>query len=48
MNRTIILTIAGSDRPGLTRAIADAVFEVGDMWLESHLSRFGVGMSDRF
>ena len=41
MNQTIILTVVGSDRPGLTRAIADAVFEVGGNWLESHLSRLG-------
>lgn len=41
MNQTIILTVVGSDRPGLTRAIADAVFEVGGNWLQSHLSRLG-------
>lgn len=41
MNQAIILTVVGSDRPGLTRAIADAVFEVGGNWLESHLSRLG-------
>ncbi|MDH7639295.1 glycine cleavage system protein R [Sphingomonas oryzagri] len=41
MNQTIILTVIGSDRPGLTRAIADAVFEAGGNWLESHLSRLG-------
>ena len=41
MNQTVILTVVGSDRPGLTRAIADAVFAVGGNWLESHLSRLG-------
>ena len=41
MNQAIILTVVGSDQPGLTRAIADAVFEVGGNWLESHLSRLG-------
>jgi len=41
VNQAIILTVVGSDRPGLTRAIADAVFEVGGNWLESHLSRLG-------
>src|ERR1700761_6464602 len=41
MNQTIILTVVGSDRPGLTQAIADAVFEAGGNWLESHLSRIG-------
>jgi len=41
VNQAIILTVVGSDRPGLTRAIADAVFEVDGNWLESHLSRLG-------
>jgi len=41
VNQAIILTVVGSDQPGLTRAIADAVFAVGGNWLESHLSRLG-------
>lgn len=41
MDQTIILTVIGSDRPGLTRAIADAVYAAGGNWLESHLSRLG-------
>ena len=41
MKQSIILTVVGSDRPGLTRAIADAVFAAGGNWLESHLSRLG-------
>ena len=41
MNQSVILTVVGSDRPGLTRAIADAVFAAGGNWLESHLSRLG-------
>ena len=41
MDRTVILTVVGSDRPGLTRAIADAVYATGGNWLESHLSRLG-------
>ncbi|KKW90611.1 glycine cleavage system protein R [Sphingobium chungbukense] len=41
MGQTIILTVVGSDRPGLTRAIADAVYSAGGNWLESHLSRLG-------
>jgi glycine cleavage system regulatory protein len=41
VNQTVILTVVGSDRPGLTRAIADAVYAVGGNWLESHLSRLG-------
>lgn len=41
MNQDVILTVVGSDRPGLTRAIADAVYAAGGNWLESHLSRLG-------
>src|ERR1700761_5769182 len=37
----VILTVAGSDRPGLTRALADAVHAAGGNWLESHLARLG-------
>jgi glycine cleavage system regulatory protein len=41
-NRTrVILTAQGSDRPGLTHALADAVHAAGGNWLESHLSRLG-------
>jgi glycine cleavage system regulatory protein len=36
-----ILTVSGSDRPGLTRALAGAVLTAGGNWLESHLSRLG-------
>lgn len=39
MARTLILTAIGSDRPGLTSALAAAVHEAGGNWLESHLSR---------
>ena len=39
MDRTLILTAIGSDRPGLTSALAVAVHEAGGNWLESHLSR---------
>lgn len=38
---TLILTIIGSDRPGLTQALAAAVLSAGGNWLESHLSRLG-------
>jgi glycine cleavage system regulatory protein len=38
---TLILSVVGSDRPGLTEALADAVFSAGGNWLESHLSRLG-------
>jgi len=41
VNHSVILTVVGSDRPGLTRAIADAVYAAGGNWLESHLSRLG-------
>ena len=38
---TLILSVMGSDRPGLTRALAGAVVSAGGNWLESHLSRLG-------
>lgn len=41
MECSVILTVVGSDRPGLTRAIADAVYAAGGNWLEGHLSRLG-------
>lgn len=41
MKTRVILTAVGSDRPGLTRALADAVADAGGNWLESHLSRLG-------
>lgn len=34
-----ILTVVGSDRPGLTASLAGAVTGVGGNWLESHLAR---------
>jgi len=33
--------VLGSDRPGLTQALAGAVLEAGGNWLESHLSHLG-------
>jgi glycine cleavage system regulatory protein len=41
MNQSVILTVVGSDRPGLTRALADAVYAAGGNWLESRLSQLG-------
>ncbi len=41
MKTSVILTVVGSDRPGLTQALADAVLAAGGNWLESHLSRLG-------
>ncbi|HEX4196995.1 MAG TPA: ACT domain-containing protein [Caulobacteraceae bacterium] len=37
----LVLSVVGSDRPGLTKALAAAVVSVGGNWLESHLSRLG-------
>ena len=36
-----VLSVVGSDRPGLTKALASAVLSAGGNWLESHLSRLG-------
>ncbi len=41
MTARVILSVVGSDRPGLTQALADAVMAAGGNWLESHLSRLG-------
>jgi glycine cleavage system regulatory protein len=37
----MVLSVAGSDRPGLTQAIAAAILSAGGNWLESHLSQLG-------
>jgi len=37
----IVLSVVGSDRTGLTKALAAAVVSAGGNWLESHLSRLG-------
>ena len=36
-----VLSVVGSDRPGLTKALAAAVLSARGNWLESHLSRLG-------
>jgi glycine cleavage system regulatory protein len=36
-----VLTVIGSDRPGLTKALAAAVLTAGGNWLESRLSLLG-------
>lgn len=36
-----VLSVVGSDRPGLTRALAAAVLSAGGNWQESHLSQLG-------
>ncbi|WP_293675754.1 ACT domain-containing protein [uncultured Phenylobacterium sp.] len=41
MASSVILSVIGSDRPGLTEALAGAVLSAGGNWLESHLSRLG-------
>lgn len=41
MKSKVILSALGSDRPGLTQSLADAIFAAGGNWLESHLSRLG-------
>lgn len=38
---TLILSVVGSDRPGLTQTLAGAVVSAGGNWLKSHLSRLG-------
>ena len=37
----LVLSVVGSDRPGLTQALAAAVLSAGGNWLESHLSHLG-------
>src|SRR6185295_6760698 len=37
----LILSVVGSDRPGLTQALAAAVLSAGGRWMESHLSQLG-------
>lgn len=41
MTTRVILSVAGSDRPGLTQTLANAVLAANGNWLESHLSRLG-------
>lgn len=41
MRTHVILSVIGSDRPGLTRELAQAIQEAGGNWLESHLGRLG-------
>ena len=37
----MVLSVVGSDRPGLTQALAAAVLSAEGNWLESHLSQLG-------
>jgi glycine cleavage system regulatory protein len=36
-----VLSVLGSDKPGLTQALAAAVVSAGGNWLEGHLSQLG-------
>ena len=36
-----VLSAVGSDRPGLTKALAATILSAGGNWLESHLSQLG-------
>lgn len=38
---TYLLSVVGSDRPGLTEALSAAVLAAGGNWLQSHLSQLG-------
>lgn len=37
----VIAMAVGEDRPGLTKALADAIVDAGGNWLESHFARLG-------
>jgi len=41
MQRALVMTIIGEDRPGLVGAVADLVAEHRGNWLESRMSRLG-------
>jgi glycine cleavage system regulatory protein len=41
MQRSIVMTIIGEDRPGLVDSVASLVAEHGGNWLESRMSRLG-------
>ena len=38
---TLVLSVIGSDRPGLTEAVAKAILSADGNWLQSHLSQLG-------
>ena len=39
MNRSLVMTILGRDRPGLVQALSSTVAEHGGNWLESRMAR---------
>jgi len=41
MQRLLVMTVIGSDRPGLVDSVASLVTEHGGNWLESRMSRLG-------
>ncbi len=41
MQRLLVMTIIGQDRPGLVESVADLVAQHGGNWLESRMSRLG-------
>src|SRR5258705_2581158 len=41
MERLLVMTVIGQDRPGLVDSVASLVAEHGGNWLESRMSRLG-------
>src|SRR5436189_3912325 len=41
MQRSLVMTVIGQDRPGLVESVADLVASHGGNWLESRMSRLG-------
>src|SRR6266536_3588833 len=41
MERLLVMTVIGQDRPGLVDTVAGLVAEHGGNWLESRMSRLG-------
>ena len=41
MSTTLVLTVIGTDRPGLVESIAAVVAAHGGNWLESRMARLG-------
>src|SRR5262245_21942463 len=41
MQRSLVMTVIGQDRPGLVDSVAGLVAENGGNWLESRMSRLG-------
>ena len=41
MQRSLVMTVIGEDRPGLVDSVASIVAEYGGNWLESRMSRLG-------